>query len=225
MRWMRRLWWWGLDYVYAGWQQVRGVVRRTPGEEWARGDAAPVLLLPGVYETWGFLRPVAEIAAELGHPVHVVTALGRNRGPVADMAAVARCYVDDYDLVGVVVVAHSKGGLIGKRMMLDDADGRIDRMIAVNTPFGGSRYARYVLGRTLREFSPRAETVRSLAAEVDVNARIVSIFAEFDPHIPEGSHLEGATNVRLPIAGHFRVLASRELRDAVRDALAEPAVD
>lgn len=58
-----------------------------------------------------------------------------------------------------------------------------------------------------------------------MNSRIVSIFAAFDPHIPEGSHLEGATNVRLPIAGHFRVLASSELRDVLRDALGEPAVE
>jgi hypothetical protein len=33
------------------------------------------------------------------------------------------------------------------------------------------------------------------------------VYAGFDPHIPEGSELPGAKNVRLETGGHFRVLA------------------
>jgi hypothetical protein len=62
-------------------------------------------------------------------------------------------------------------------------------------------------GRTLRAFSPDDPSILSLAELRDVNARIVSIYASFDPHIPEGSELIGAKNVRLETGGHFRVLA------------------
>jgi hypothetical protein len=47
----------------------------------------------------------------------------------------------------------------------------------------------------------------ALAEDRDVNRRIVSVFGEFDPHIPGGSFLAGAKNVRLETGGHFRVLA------------------
>lgn len=215
-----RAWSWALDYAYVGWRQVRHVVTRPPGEAFALGDRVPVLLLPGVYETWELLRPVADIAGELGHPAHVVRGLGRNRGRVADMAAVAQRYVEEHSLDRVVLLAHSKGGLIGKHMLVHDADGRIDRMIAINTPFGGSRYARFAPGRTLRDFSPSNPTLSMLAGRVDVNSRITSIYAEFDPHIPGGSYLEGATNIRLPVSGHFRIIATQELHDAIREVLA-----
>jgi hypothetical protein len=46
-----------------------------------------------------------------------------------------------------------------------------------------------------------------LASDLTANARIVSIFGLFDPHVPEGSELPGAKNVRLETGGHFRILA------------------
>ena len=61
---------------------------------------------------------------------------------------------------------------------------------------------------SLRIFSPRSATIVALSREHEVNARIVSVYGQFDPHIPEGSELPGAAkNVRLDTGGHFRVLA------------------
>jgi hypothetical protein len=79
-------------------------------------------------------------------------------------------------------------------------------MVAVAAPFGGSRYARYLLSPVLRSFSPRDVTLQRLAGDARANARIVSVFARFDPHIPEGSELMGARNVRVETGGHFRIL-------------------
>ena len=39
-----------------------------------------------------------------------------------------------------------------------------------------------------------------------MNPRITSIFGTFDPMIPGGSELPGARNIRLDVAGHFRIL-------------------
>jgi hypothetical protein len=47
------------------------------------------------------------------------------------------------------------------------------------------------------------------------------MYGRFDPHIPEGSELPGATNIVLGTGGHFRVLAQpRVLEELLR--LAEP---
>ena len=61
----------------------------------------------------------------------------------------------------------------------------------------------------------RLPTIRALARNAEVNSRITSIYAEWDPIIPNGSFLEGATNLELPSRGHFRLLDRPDLLDAV----------
>jgi hypothetical protein len=214
---------WLLDYGYAACWQARAVLR--PGSEQALLDgadprAAPVLLIPGIWETWRFLLPVAEQLHRAGHPVHAVSGIGYNRGTVAQMSAVVSGHLAEADLHGVILLAHSKGGLIGKHVMSASPESaRVARMIAVNTPFSGSVYARFAPIRSLRIFSPRDAGLLKLAANLEVNQRIASIYSVFDPHIPGGSHLEGATNIRLGTMGHFRILGDQRLFRAVAQYL------
>ncbi|MEO5534468.1 MAG: alpha/beta hydrolase [Pseudolysinimonas sp.] len=170
------------------------------------GDARPVVLIPGVYERWQFLRSIALRLSERGHPIHVVRELGINTADIPASAERVLRFLAARDLHGAVLVAHSKGGLIGKSAMLADRDGRIDRLVAVATPFSGSRMADLMILPALRAFRPEHPVIRRLVRETRVNSRITSIYPSFDPHVPEGSALEGATNVPLRIVGHFRVL-------------------
>lgn len=200
-----------------------GSRRSPPGS----GDGRPVVILPGVYESWHFLRAIAERIAAAGHPVHVVPAIGINRAPIPAVAARVAEELARLELHGVALVAHSKGGLVGKQLMTFlDPEGRVDRLIAIATPFGGARLARRMLGPTMREFRPESPVIRDLVAEPAVDARITSIFPRFDPHIPEGSALPGARNVEIDVVGHFRVLRHPATADAVLEALAaDPAPD
>lgn len=209
------------DYVYAGWRQLRGMLSRAQPGVFHTGHLAPVLVIPGVYERWQFLLPVIRELHGAGHPVHVVSALGSNRAPVPECAAHVTAYLVEHDLHAVVIVAHSKGGLIGKQVMGfgEEAD-RVRQMVAVATPFGGSRYANLMLGRTLRAFRPANETLVLLAGALTANTRIVSVYPRFDPHIPDGSALAGAQNVVVQASGHFRVLTHRETRAEILRAAA-----
>ena len=87
-------------------------------------------------------------------------------------------------------------------------------LVAVCTPFHGSPLAGLFFVPSIRAFLPDDETIVMLGSEQSVNGRIVSVFGRFDPHIPDGSALDGATNVLVPASGHFRVLGSRA--DALR---------
>lgn len=199
--------WWLRDYAYAAYWQVRATFGRRDAASFSSGDEAPIVILPGVYETWRFMQPLITALHERGHPVHVVEMLAHNLRPVAEMADTVTDFLESAGLTDVILVAHSKGGLAGKLVMTGPAAERVRSMLAIASPFGGSRYARRIPLRTLRMFSPDDPSIRSLAELRDVNARIVSIYAAFDPHIPEGSELVGAKNVRLETGGHFRVLA------------------
>ncbi|ROQ04683.1 hypothetical protein EDF42_3597 [Curtobacterium sp. PhB172] len=217
---VRRARWAALDWWYAISWQVRSL-GPTTADDYRTGDGQPVVVIPGVYETWHFMRPLMDALHDRGHPVHVLPVLRHNLRPVPDSARDVFAYLEEHDLRNVLVLAHSKGGLIGKYAMtqLDD-HGRIDRMVAVSTPFAGSGYARLAPVRHLRVFRAADPVLAGLARELDANARITSVYGVFDTLIPEGSELSGATNVRLPVGGHFRILGDARTRAAVLAAAA-----
>ncbi|WP_228493390.1 MULTISPECIES: esterase/lipase family protein [unclassified Rathayibacter] len=224
---LREARWWILDYAYALAWQLRGAVSRRAPDDYLDGDLRPLVVLPGIWEPWSFLRPIIDPLHARGHPVHVLTSLRRNGRPVVRTAEDVAAYLAENDLRDVVMIAHSKGGLVGKYVMSElDPDGRVDRMVAVAAPFGGSRYAPYLVLTSLRSFSPRDATTLLLASRTGPNARITSVFAAFDPHIPEGSVLAGAVNVRIETGGHFRILGDPEtLAAAVTAVSADERAD
>lgn len=221
-------WWAAADWVYAARAQLAGLRRGdtperylSPGQPHPGGPRVPVVLVPGVYESWRFLRPLTEAVHRAGHPVHVVEELGYNSGEVPAMAAAVRRLVDARGLRAAAVLGHSKGGLIGKQLLVHhNADGVLRHLVAVNTPFSGSAYARYLPVGSLRVFTPGGPLLAQLAAEQVANAAITSIYSAVDPNIPGGSHLPGAANVEVDVVGHFRVLSDPRVQAAVLAALA-----
>ena len=219
---------------------------------WSRGSAElpEVVLLPGVYEHWTFLRPLGDALADAGHRVVVVHGLGMNRRSIADTSQrLGRILAaTPAPSAGRVFVAHSKGGLIAKHLLVtsgaataaaveasaggDPAEAAASAppptggrplgmlgLVAVATPFAGARRARLFIDPSIRAFLPGDETIVMLGRETSINGRIVSIFGPYDAHIPEGSALDGATNLAVPTAGHFRVLGSAKTREAVREGI------
>jgi alpha-beta hydrolase superfamily lysophospholipase len=208
------------DYPNALRFRVRAVRDAAIPSRFAEGSRRPVMLLPGIYESWHYLRPIAESLNQRGHPVHVIPVLGLNRAPIPATAARVWGELVSRELRGVALVAHSKGGLVGKHMMaIDDAEGRIDRLVAIASPFRGSALARIAPNPALRAFLPSDPVIAALQADRAVNARITSVYPRFDPHIPDGCALDGATNVEVPVVGHFRVLLHVKTTEAVIEAV------
>lgn len=212
---LRRGWYWGADYRWVTRAIGHGLIRPNVPHGYHHGWLSPVLLIPGVMEEWTVMRPVADRLSNTGHPIHVLPELERNTIDVVEGAALATAYLAAQDLQDVVIVAHSKGGLIGKQVLLDDVDRRVRRLVAIATPFSGSVLARLVPSRPVRAMSPDDATIVHLRNRAEVNHLITSICPSFDPHIPTGSHLEGATNIPVAAMGHFRVLSDPEVLDAV----------
>lgn len=226
MRQIGHLFWWWRDYVYAGWQQLRAVFRRRRPAAFAEGDSAlpAIVLLPGVYETWLFLEPLATRLNARGYRVFAVPELSFNRMPVLRSAEVVSAALtrlaEQHGISQYILLAHSKGGLIGKQLMLGEpGTAPVVGMVAIATPFSGSSYAQYFPSATVKAFSPRDETLQLLQTQQHVNAHIVSIYADFDPHIPAKSELIGAQNIELPLSGHFVLLGNTLLADTVERAI------
>ncbi|HYI57550.1 MAG TPA: alpha/beta hydrolase [Microlunatus sp.] len=206
----QKLWGWLLDYLFVARWTLVALLGRGSSDQLLHPvgrPRSPVLLVPGVFESWRFLQPVAQHLYRQGHPVHVLDGLGYNTGAISDMADIAADYLERTALNEVTIVAHSKGGLIAKHALRDPATlARVRHVIAVNTPFSGSSYASWFLLPSVRMFAPNGPVIRALSVELAVNQRISSLYSVFDPHIPESSCLEGAENIVLPTIGHFRPL-------------------
>jgi triacylglycerol lipase len=216
---------WFLDYCYVAYWLTRSLFSRTSPEQFRHpptGPYAPILLIPGVYENWRFMQPIAAHVYRAGHPVHVLDNLGYNSGAIAAMARIVSDYLQRCNLQDVVVIAHSKGGLIAKHALADpDTARRVKHVIAINTPFSGSRYAYLFVLRSVRMFTPTGSTIKGLALNNAINRQITSLYSVFDPHIPESSHLAGAENVILPTIGHFRPIADARTLTTIDRILAD----
>lgn len=210
------------DWMHVLGRQAAALVDRTPPDALADGDRTPVVLVPGIWEPWRYLLPLARRLHAHGHPVHPLPGLGWNGRPLPDSVERAAQGLDALGVRRPVLVAHSKGGLIGKALMVDAlARRRPDAplgMVALAAPFGGSRLSWAVLARTpLGLFAPAGAAIVALAADRTVNARIVSVAPAWDEMIPEGSHLDGARNITLAIGGHFLPLADAGVADLVAE--------
>ncbi|WP_138417946.1 esterase/lipase family protein [Sinomonas gamaensis] len=223
-----------LDAGYALWRQVASIAQGRfaettvhapegrPGGDSAGSAVPDVVLIPGIYEPAGFLDPLRRRLQSQGRRVIVLPELGYNRRTIPESAELAARRLRELGVSNAVVIAHSKGGLVGKLLMTAySEEGLVSRMLAIATPFGGARYSRYAPTRPLRAFYPGNPVLGSLAKNLEANARIVSVGAGFDPLVGHATHLEGARNTVLPVTGHFRILADPALLAIVDDFIGE----
>ncbi|MET4099674.1 triacylglycerol lipase [Agrococcus sp. UYP10] len=219
---------WAGDYRFAAMQHVRSWFDRRPPSLTGPADArVHVVLVPGVVERWHFMEPLAKHLVHAGHAVRFVPELDRNLAPVLESAPIVRDVVDrvaaEHPHARIVLVGHSKGGLIGKRVLVDRAlepdMPQPDGLVALATPFAGSARARFIPGTWVRELDASSEVLLALAAERVADARIRVVLPRIDPHIPGNEIPEGMQGVRLRASGHFRPLATREAAEAVLDAI------
>lgn len=211
---IKKLFYWALDYAYVLHWQLRSLFSRTSPNQFRQPGGESIILIPGVYESWRFMQPIARVLFEHGYDVHTLDGLGYNRSSIEDMASVVDTYIHSEHLSRVTIVAHSKGGLIGK-LALSTTD-TIQGLVTINTPFSGSKYAYILPFKQLRVFIPNSRILTMLAVLTHLNKKVSSIYGIFDPHIPGGSVLDGAHNIQITSArGHFRILNNPDVHAAV----------
>jgi len=208
----------------------------------------PVVLIPGILGKWGFMKSLGDKISRRGHPVYIVPELGYNiyniptsaktlrslivhiipkRGHVPPKisrgAEAVRKLIEEEDLSGVVLVAHSKGGLIGKYLLAHhNIDNRVLGMVAIASPFSGSAMAKLIPHDSFKELRADSEIIQDLERHRKANERIISIIPEYDNHVwaERGSFLESAAeNIEVPIHGHHKVLFDKKVLSLVLSAI------
>ena len=170
--------------------------------------------IPGVWEQPMAMSAIAEDIVARGGGMRMLPRLGNMMGPVPELAKIVEDRLEERDAKDVVLVAHSKGGLVGRRVMAGPQGHRIKAMVTLGTPFEGSPLANGILGR-----ASRTSDLRPSAAEAEwqsqrlpqVDERITTISARWDEHVPR-TKLAGAHNLVSKAVGHIRLLTSEDSR-------------
>ena len=242
---------WLVDYGYMLRGTLATVIYHQPPKHYLGHvveGKAPVILIPGILGKWSFMKHLGDRISLLGHPVYIVPGLGLNIYNVPTAAKTLRALVvhmiprlghippkvergaravneliENEGLSSAILVAHSKGGLIGKYFLAHyNADNRVRGMVAIATPFSGSAMAKLVPHDSFRELRTDSQIIRDLERHRAVNERIISIIPEYDNHVwaEQGSFLDGAAaNIEVPVSGHHKVVFSQAVLTAVLNSI------
>lgn len=201
-------------------------VRHTPPKHYLNyvieGKVA-VILLPGIFGRWAFLKPLGDYISLQGHPVYIVPKLGNNLHDIPASSKLVAELMEEQRLTEVIIVAHSKGGLIGKYLMLhDDPRDTVDGLVAIATPFSGSELAELVPHYSAKEMKVDSELITYLTKHTEVDKKIISILPEYDNIIwhAKGSFLEGALdNIVVKSRGHQRLLRDKAVWERIIESI------
>lgn len=177
-----------------------------------RGGAPTAVILPGWLREWEAVEPWGRALHAIGWDVRFVPALDGQPGSLHDLGETLLGFLEEEELDGVLVVAHSKGGLVTKQAMTMEGGDRIALLVAVGTPFEGAPLAQVLPseagGDSLR---PDNDELSRLEKNTDVNRRICAIEAKRDQNVPSLENLPGAQIIRTEVEGHTALLDAPEV--------------
>lgn len=212
-----KLLYWIVDYCYLLLGKLFMYIYKNPPKhylDYVVKGKNPVILIPGNSNKWGFLKKLSDAISHLGHPVYVVEKLGSNLFDIPTSAKIVREIIDKNNLENVILLGHSKGGVVGKYILIhENKDNKISRLIAISAPFSGTNIVNNLPYKSFRELSPKSKIIQEINSNSEVNSKIVSIMPEFDNHVwsDKGSNLSGATNITVPTKGHHKIVFDKHV--------------
>lgn len=241
---------WITDYGYMVRGASASILYQTPPDHYLSyvlAHKVPVVIIPGVLGTWSFMKTLADKISLAGHPVYVIPNLGYNlfnipesakklkflifKNPDANelalrtlskKASAIRSTIDAIHGERVILVAHSKGGLIGKYFLAHyNTNNKVIGMISIATPYAGSAMAKLLPLEPISELDTDSQLIKDLTGHTSVNKDIVSIIPEYDNHVwsESGSYLDGADNIEIAVRGHHKIVFDKKVHDVVLESL------
>lgn len=123
----------------------------------------------------------------------------------------------------VTIIAHSMGGLAARACVEAYGAGPIEKIISIGTPHQGTRLAYLGGGENARDMEPQSKWLKSLPAQWTTAVPFVSIRSAHDNFVSpqESAALPGANNLELEGLGHLTMVASGEILEILKEALAD----
>lgn len=204
------------DGVYAAGMQVRSRLDTRDAVAIGPEDAEVLALaVPGAWDSWHFMEPLARKLATRGIRVSFMPELGHHLMPVAESVPIVATALDTLMVEAegrpVVVLGHSKGGIVSLRVLADLITRNIDQprgLVAMSTPFGGTAWANRTRLSTVKELRLGSDALVQVRKDALSGVKIVSVRPAADPHVTSTFVPKSARRLRIRSAGHFQTLSS-----------------
>lgn len=174
---------------------------------WQKGSRGDVVLIPGINERWTFLGVIGNRLNKDGWRMHYPVT--DTRKPIDDITGEVENYIRQNNLVKVVIIGHSKGGLIA-RNLVNRINNRVKLVVILAAPHHGTILA-YLPLNGFSELRLNSKSIKNISS-LEVNEKIVNITPSWDNHIIPNSSLKlvGGRNVVIKVGGHTRILDASE---------------
>lgn len=188
---------------------------------WVRPGATPVLLVHGYgcnRGAWWWLRPRLERAGLSVATVNLEPMFGSIDQYVEPLRRRIDALCAETGAARIVLVAHSMGGLACRAFLAVHGVDRTAKLITLGSPHQGSAIARIGLGRNARQMEAGSAWLQALNSKpVPKGLQAVAIYSVHDNFVmpPDAQRLAGADNRPLSGLGHFSLLFSPRIRDAL----------
>ncbi len=190
----------------------------------------PVILISGVLSRWSFLKNLGDKISKDGHAVFVIKQLKYNLFSIPKSAEIVHAAVEEIkkempEFRKAVIVAHSKGGLIGKYFLVHfNKGGEVSKMISIATPYSGSAMAALLPLDPIKELHHDSALIKDLQSHKSVNHLVTSLVPEYDNHVwsESKSFLEGAHNIEVPVRGHHKIVYDKSVQELILSELKKP---
>lgn len=183
---------------------LSGIKKVHPQNEYHKNHSKDVLLIHGLSGNWRDMGKIADYLYEKEYNVHFADFLGKNMNNLDYSENAIGEYIQGNNLNNLLIVAHSKGGLISHRLLQNErVSAKINKVITLNTPYKGSLWANIVF----RELG-----TRRLKENHYKDDRIVNIHSKRDELVIPNKNLQLETgeNIMLDIIGHNNILYADE---------------
>ncbi len=187
-------------------------------DDWKRGEKETVLILQGIHEQPYFLMTIAKELHAMGYGINGVYSQKETEEKIEFLAEKTAQFIIHNRLRKVILVAHSKGGLVAKYMVdtYPEINRLVKKIVTLSSPYQGSFLANLVPGYIQLDY--KNTFLEKMGKHSENNHKFLVLYPTFDNHVIPFSSLKlgGAKNIRIPINGHTRILESIETLELLR---------
>jgi esterase/lipase len=204
-----------IEYLLIIKLNIKGLMKRKPPKNWLQGDKKDIILLHGYRENWIFLEKIGNFLSNKGYKIHVPKRLGISTASIVTNANTLESYIRENNLKNIILVSHSKGGLIAKHFLDHSKYSKnIEKVISIATPYRGT-YFSFLIGNI--ELSPISKIIKAINRDKSSCKKIINIYPSFDNHVIPNRNLllESAKNIKVEVVGHTKILENPQTLETI----------
>ncbi len=190
---------------------------RNPPPQWSRGEK-DLLVIQGLNESYVYWLTICTHLNQAGYKIHFIPFNTRNS--VKNISQELANYIRSNLSNDFSIISHSKGGIIAKYLAdnYPDIHTKTAKIITIASPWSGTIFGLlpFWYMPELLPSSPLVKELKRLPAQ-----KITNLFPGIDNRILPNSSLvlPSATNIKINIFGHTRILEASEAVEATMQVL------